>query len=130
MPRAQKVSPHQWGLRETHFLGWTSTIFGADVHDPKGSRKTLYKIKFALFFCQEEVKFQSFSGSDLLTCMLPTFCPLTIWTISLDFCAKPSSFGSRRFLRSIRKAMNPQKPWTLLIGVSLFAYNWSLFAYS
>ena len=24
---------------------WTSTIFGADVHDPKGSRKILYKTK-------------------------------------------------------------------------------------
>ena len=47
----QKVSPHQRGRRKTHFLVRTSTIFGADVHDPKGSRKTLYKKKFALVFC-------------------------------------------------------------------------------
>ena len=42
-PLGQKVSPHHRGRRKTHFLVRTSTIFGADVHDPKGSRKTLYK---------------------------------------------------------------------------------------
>ena len=36
MPRGQKVSPHHRGRRKTHFLVRTSTIFGADVHDPKG----------------------------------------------------------------------------------------------
>ena len=48
MPRGQKVSPHHLGRRKTHFLVRTSTIFGADVHDPKGCRKTLYKKTFAL----------------------------------------------------------------------------------
>ena len=43
MPRGQKVSPHHRGRRKTHFLVRTSTIFGADVHDPKGCRKTLCK---------------------------------------------------------------------------------------
>ena len=38
---------------------------------------------------QGKVKFQSFSGSDLLTCMLPTFCPPTIWTISVNFVGSP-----------------------------------------
>ena len=33
-----------------HFLVRTSTIFGADVNDPKGCRKTLCKKKFALIF--------------------------------------------------------------------------------
>ena len=36
-PGVQKVSPHHRGRRKTHFLVRTSTIFGADVHDPKGS---------------------------------------------------------------------------------------------
>ena len=36
MPRGQKVSPHHRGRRKMHFLVRTSTIFGADVHDPKG----------------------------------------------------------------------------------------------
>ena len=43
MPRGQKVSPHHRGRRKMHSLVRTSTIFGADVHDPKGCRKTLYK---------------------------------------------------------------------------------------
>ena len=34
---------HHRGRRKTQFLVRTSTIFAADVHDPKGSRKTLYK---------------------------------------------------------------------------------------
>ena len=41
---------------------------------------------------QGKVKFQSFSGSDLLTCMLPAFCLLTTWAISLEFCRNPSIF--------------------------------------
>ena len=40
-PGCPGVNPHHWGRRKTHFLVQTSTIFGADVHDPKGSRKTL-----------------------------------------------------------------------------------------
>ena len=36
-----------------------------------------------------KVKFWSFSGSDLLMRMLPTFCP-TLWVISFEFCVKPS----------------------------------------
>ena len=35
MPWGQKVSPHHRGSRKAHFLVRTSTIFGADVHDPK-----------------------------------------------------------------------------------------------
>ena len=31
------------GHRKTQFLVRTSTIFGADIHNPKGCRKTLYK---------------------------------------------------------------------------------------
>ena len=50
MPLGQKVSPHHWGRITTHFWVRMSTIFGADVHEPKGSRITLYKKKFALFF--------------------------------------------------------------------------------
>ena len=42
-PGGQKVSPHHRGRRKTHFLVRTSTIFSADVHDPKGRGKTLYK---------------------------------------------------------------------------------------
>ena len=51
-PNAQgsKVSPPHPGHRKTHFLVRTSTIFGADVHDPKGSRKTLYKKSLRWFF--------------------------------------------------------------------------------
>ena len=41
MPRGQTVSPHHQGCRKARFLMWTSTIFGADIHEPKGSRKTL-----------------------------------------------------------------------------------------
>ena len=50
MPRGQKVSPHHRGRRKTHFLVRTSTIFGADVHDPKGCWKTLYKKSLRWFF--------------------------------------------------------------------------------
>ena len=42
-PLGQKVSPHRRGRRKTYFSVWTSTIFGADIRDPKGSRKILYK---------------------------------------------------------------------------------------
>ena len=50
MPRGQKASPHHQGRRKTHFLVRTSTMFGADVHDPKGCWKTLYKIGLRWFF--------------------------------------------------------------------------------
>ena len=43
MPQGQKGSPHHRGRRKTHFLVRTSTIFGADVHDPKGCRKLCTK---------------------------------------------------------------------------------------
>ena len=44
------------GPQKNALFGAESTIFGADVHDPKGSRKTLYKKKvcvdfLALFMC-------------------------------------------------------------------------------
>ena len=46
--------------------------------------------------------------------MLPTFCP-TIWAISLEFCGKPSILEADDFLGACyRKAMTPQKLWTLL----------------
>ena len=50
MPRGQNVSPHHRGCSKTHLLVRASTIFCADVHDPKGCRKTLYKKRFALIF--------------------------------------------------------------------------------
>ena len=44
MPRGRKVSPHhRRHRRETHFLVRMSTICGADVHDQKGSRYSLYR---------------------------------------------------------------------------------------
>ena len=48
-PRGQKASPHHQGHRKTHFLVRTPTIFGADVHDPKGCRKTCTK-KVCIYF--------------------------------------------------------------------------------
>ena len=46
--------------------------------------------------------------------MLPTFCPPTIWTISLEFCRKPSILAADAFWGACyRKAMIPQKLWTL-----------------
>ena len=43
--RGQKVSPHHLvqGHRKMHFSVRTSTTCGADVHEPKGYRKTLYR---------------------------------------------------------------------------------------
>ena len=55
-PLGQKVSPRHRRRRKTHFLVRTSTIFGADVHDPKGSRKTLYKKSLRRFFPYNEGK--------------------------------------------------------------------------
>ena len=47
--------------------------------------------------------------------MLPTFCPPTIWTISLEFYRKPSILAANNFLGACyRKAMTPKKLWTLL----------------
>ena len=49
--------------------------------------------------------------------MLPTFCPPTIWTISLEFHRKPSILAADDFLGACyRKAMTPKKQWTLLFG--------------
>ena len=42
-PGVKKFLPTTGAAGKTHFLVRTSTIFGADVHDPKGCRKTLYK---------------------------------------------------------------------------------------
>ena len=39
---------------------------------------------------QGKVKFWSFSASDLLTLMLPTFCVRPIWGDFLEFCGKLS----------------------------------------
>ena len=42
--------------------------------------------------------------------MVPTFCPLTIWAISQEFCRKPYSLEAGDFLGACyRKAMNPPK---------------------
>ena len=47
--------------------------------------------------------------------MLPTFCPPTIWTISLEFYRKTSFLAADDFLGACcRKAMTPKKLWTLL----------------
>ena len=43
MPWGQKVSPHHSARRKSHFSVRMSIIFGADIHDPKGFRKTLLK---------------------------------------------------------------------------------------
>ena len=56
-----------------------------------------------------------FSGSDLLTCRLPAFCPPMLWVISLEFCGKPFILEADDFLGACsRKAVAPQKLWTLL----------------
>ena len=70
MPQGQKVSPHHRGCRKTHFLVRTSTIFGADVHDPKGCRKTLYK-KFALRTSTTLRDFQSSVRKNLGSIFVP-----------------------------------------------------------
>ena len=36
-----------------------------------------------------KVRFQSFSGSDVLACMVPSFCPPMVWAISLEFLWNP-----------------------------------------
>ena len=47
--------------------------------------------------------------------MLPTFCPPTIWAISLEFYRKLSILAADDFLGACyRKAMTPKKLWTLL----------------
>ena len=47
--------------------------------------------------------------------MLPTFCPPTIWAISLEFYRKLSILTADDFLGACyRKAMTPKKLWTLL----------------
>ena len=50
---------------------------------------------------QGKVKFWSFSGSDLLTCMLPTFCPPTNLDDFSKIYRKTLHFGGRRSLRSM-----------------------------
>ena len=46
--------------------------------------------------------------------MLPTFCPPTIWAISLEFYRKLSILVADDFLGACyRKAMTPKKLWTL-----------------
>ena len=48
--------------------------------------------------------------------MLPTFCPPTIWAISLEFCKKTYILEADDFLGACyRKTMTPQKLWTLLL---------------
>ena len=46
----QRISPHLRRRRKTHFLVKTSTIFDADIHDPKGSRRTLFRKSLRWFF--------------------------------------------------------------------------------
>ena len=48
--------------------------------------------------------------------MLPTFCPPTIWAISLEFGRKPYILEADDLLGACyRKAMTPKKLWTLLL---------------
>ena len=72
--------------------------------------------------------FLSFSGSDLLTCMLPTFCQPTIWTTSLEFYRKPCILAADDLLGACyRKAMTPKKLWTLLfLHKPLVALIWGI----
>ena len=51
--------------------------------------------------------------------MLPTFCPPTIWTISLEFSRKPSILAAEDFLGACyRKAMTPQKAMDFIFSPS------------
>ena len=60
--------------------------------------------------------------------MLSTFCPQTIWTVSLEFCGKPSILAADDFLGACyRKTMTPQKLWTLLFFPTQLAF-WSFFS--
>ena len=53
--------------------------------------------------------------------MIPTFCPLTIWAISLEFCGKPYILEADNLLGACyRKAMTRKKLWTLLFLQFLF----------
>ena len=53
--------------------------------------------------------------------MVPTFCPPTIWTISLELYRKPSILAADDFLGACyRKAMTPKKLWTLLFRQRCF----------
>ena len=73
---------------------------------------------FCACFIRKKVKFYSFSGPDLSMCMLPTFCPPTIWANSLEFCGKPYILEADDFLGTCyRKAMTPQKLWTAQINL-------------
>ena len=49
-PWVKKFLPITGAAEKTHFLVRTSTIFGADVHDPKGFLKNFVQKKFALIF--------------------------------------------------------------------------------
>ena len=51
--------------------------------------------------------------------MLRTFCPLTIWAISLEFSGKPSILEADDFLGACcRKAMTHKKLWILIFPQS------------
>ena len=64
-----------------------------------------------------------------LTCMLPTFCPPTIWAISLEFYRKLSILAADDFLGACyRKAMTPQKLWTLPFPQYSFTGNFDMSA--
>ena len=83
---------------------------------PSISRKSGLKITWKILhtFHEARSKVLSFSGSDLLTCMLPTFCPPTIWPMSLELCRKPYILEADDFLAACyRKAMTPKTLWTL-----------------
>ena len=59
--------------------------------------------------------------------MFPTFCPLTIWAISQEFCRKPYILEADDLLGSCyRKAMTLKKLWTLLTFSP--DYSWSFAA--
>ena len=120
------------GLHFTVYAPSTNAVLaGGKVFPPKvlqifPSRNSNYisPKNFKMHFCghgnpnvQGKVKFQSFSGSDLLTRMLPTFSPPTIWAISLEFYRKLSILAADDFLGACyRKAMTPKKLWTLFFS--------------
>ena len=63
----------------------------------------------------KECKVLIFLGSDLLTRMLCTFCPPTIWAISLGFCGSlPESSADNTHIMGIKK-IRPSKRLELYI---------------
>ena len=88
-PWVKKFLPITGAAEKPHFLVRTSTIFGADVHDPKGSRKTLYKKRLRWFFAPK-----SFRARELITVVLAVTPQLNYWR--WNFFSNHYSFGGRQ----------------------------------